>query len=564
MVIPLALSAFTHLWNIIGFPAFWYVEEIYVQRAMYVLQGLGLQDPSTTYGHPYDHPFFGQLFMAGLLKIIGYPSSSAIFSSPSLLTTQSSIVDDSILSSINALHLVPRLLIGVLAVLDTFLVYKIAGYTHTGKSNSSIALIASVLFAVMPITWLLRKVLLENILLPFLLSSIWFALYYSKGSSLKNIDGNISNSRTKRSITILISGIFLGLAILTKISAFAFIPCVCFLVYTNNNRDLKLLGLWFVPVILIPLIWPAQAVLAGQFDLWLKDIQWHMQRQDKLLLHSINVFFQIDPVVLLLGITGLIYAEIKRDFFLLLWAIPFIIFLFVIEFVQFFYLIPLIPLFCIAAARFIKGLSSRINNKKVQKTALLIGPIAVGIFGLISTTLLITTNVTSSSLALYAFIVQYLIYGDDDNNTRKDGMHNENNIDTGSQYIEGKEKEGKDNHQRVTVIGNSWTRAYYWIPKYIFNIDFDIIRLPGYVMPMPIKTERILLILDSYTLPPTYYDNEQLKKYFEWINRLNSSTQMIAAFNEKPIYYDNYDRYPYSGSMSQNYGIAATEIRANY
>lgn len=35
------------------------------------------------------------------------------------------------------------------------------------------------------------------------------------------------------------------------------IPLVGFLVYTNNKRDLKIVGLWFIPVILIPLAWPA-------------------------------------------------------------------------------------------------------------------------------------------------------------------------------------------------------------------------------------------------------------------------------------------------------------------
>jgi hypothetical protein len=57
------------------------------------------------------------------------------------------------IDSIKMLYLVPRVLIGVLAVFDTFLVYKIAGRRY---NNRTIALIASILFAVMPITWLLR------------------------------------------------------------------------------------------------------------------------------------------------------------------------------------------------------------------------------------------------------------------------------------------------------------------------------------------------------------------------------------------------------------------------
>jgi hypothetical protein len=70
---------------------------------------------------------------------------------------------------------------------------------------------------------------------------------------------------------------------------------------------------------------------------------------------------------LILGISGIIFAEIKRDFMLLLWVIPFLIFLFIIDFVSFFHLIPLLPAFCIAAARMIVYLSNTISYKKIQQ-----------------------------------------------------------------------------------------------------------------------------------------------------------------------------------------------------
>jgi len=53
--------------------------------------------------------------------------------------------------SIEILYLVPRLLMGLLAVLDTFLIYKISEL----KYNRNVALFASVLFAVTPLTWML-------------------------------------------------------------------------------------------------------------------------------------------------------------------------------------------------------------------------------------------------------------------------------------------------------------------------------------------------------------------------------------------------------------------------
>src|ERR671933_1538551 len=81
LAIPLVLSAFTHLWSPIGFPAIHPDEGMYLRRAMYVIEYLSPQDPSSRFDHSqastssYDHPFFGQLFLAGIFKIIGYPNS---------------------------------------------------------------------------------------------------------------------------------------------------------------------------------------------------------------------------------------------------------------------------------------------------------------------------------------------------------------------------------------------------------------------------------------------------------------------------------------------------------
>jgi hypothetical protein len=162
IVLPLILSAYTHLWNPIGFPAVWVVEGQYMQRAMQVLEGEGLHEPRNIFAHFYDHPFFGQIFLAGMLGATGYPNSLPM---PSLIS----------INSIEMFYLVPRLFMGILAIIDTFLVYKISEYRY----NRNVAIIASILFAVMPATWLLRKILLESLLLPLLLSSILFAVYYS-------------------------------------------------------------------------------------------------------------------------------------------------------------------------------------------------------------------------------------------------------------------------------------------------------------------------------------------------------------------------------------------------
>lgn len=76
-----------------------------------------------------------------MLKLTGYPDS---------LNPKSGDIH-----SMETLHLVPRLLMGMLAIADTFLVYKIAEI----KYNRNVSFIAAVLFAVMPATWVLRKIL---------------------------------------------------------------------------------------------------------------------------------------------------------------------------------------------------------------------------------------------------------------------------------------------------------------------------------------------------------------------------------------------------------------------
>ena len=129
-------------------------------RTMHVLEGLGPQEPKNIFTKPFDHPYFGQIFLAATLGLSGYPASQ----SPSKVN----------IHSIEMIFFVPRVLLGILAIIDTFFVYKIAERRYT---NQKIAFIASVLFAVMPITWILRRVYLDNLLLPLLLCSGTFSPY---------------------------------------------------------------------------------------------------------------------------------------------------------------------------------------------------------------------------------------------------------------------------------------------------------------------------------------------------------------------------------------------------
>ena len=206
LLIPLTLSAFTHIWNPIGFPAFHVDESHYMRRAMQVLQGLGPQESKDTYEYGYDHPYFGQIFLAAILSLLNYPSSI----NPSVSS-----------DSIEMLYLVPRVLMGILAVVDTFLVYKIADTRY----NRKIAFVSATLFAVMPIGSLLRGIFLDSIALPFILLSILFAIYSTKSEAY-----NRSNDNNRKILLTLLSGLFLGLAIFTKMPVFTMIPLVTFII----------------------------------------------------------------------------------------------------------------------------------------------------------------------------------------------------------------------------------------------------------------------------------------------------------------------------------------------
>ena len=549
LALPLILSAYTHLWNPVGFPAIWVVEGQYMQRAMQVLEGEGLHEPRSVLAHFYDHPFFGQLFLAGMLAATDYPP---VHSS-----------DESIsVNSIEALYIVPRLFMGLLAVIDTFLVYRIAGYRY----GNTVAFIATALFAVMPITWILRKILLESILLPFLLLSILFALYKRDNAihfKFNAFNRNIWRSRIENQsiFLVLLSGIFLGLSIFTKVSAFAMIPLIGYLIcirtnknQSNNNKnsshnhiDIKKLGVWFIPVILIPLIWPIYSVSIGEFDLWLKDMMWNAQREynydnwpiGSSLLNSLVYIFQIDPIIFLLGCASIVFSYIKRDHFVLLWIFPFLLFLFVIDFVSFFHLILLLPVICISAARLIVDLSNKVKKIKFQR----ILPIAVisiiGIFGLGCTAMLITLNVNSSYFDVYAFVVQYLV-----------NHHN--------QLVKNKEYEaiGSVNEDKLIMLGRHWTMGYIWIPKHVFDMNIDFTRIEQVDdIPAPAVTDRILLVVDNQ-VNNSLFDRgtSNVQKYYYYY-----TITPISTFQDKSTKYDT-SNYPYS-SMSVNRDIGRVQVR---
>ena len=533
LFIPLTLSAFTHIWNPIGFPAFHVDESHYMRRAVQVLQGLGPQESKATYDYGYDHPYLGQIFLASVLSLINYPSS-----------VNPSVSSD----SIEMLYLVPRVLMGILAVVDTFLVYKIAD----ARYNRNVAFVSATLFAVMPIGSLLRGIFLDSIALPFILLSILFAIYSVKSETYNRTDSN------KKILLTLLSGIFLGLAIFTKMPEFTMIPLLTFIILkkkdtrssNNNSNDsnsniknrhsqLKLLAIWFIPVVLIPLIWPLYAISAGQFENWTEGVIYQTARDSggKNLRSSILYIAEIDPVLLILGASALIFSIIKKDYFIMIWAFPYLIFLYAIGWTVPFHWNILIPILCIALGMLVVSMMNVVARSAKKPTRYIpqVGISAVIIFGFLVTLTLIDTNLNTSYFQLYLFIVREL------------GHHD---ADLNSQH----------NSESTTMIGSHRTRALIWIPLYIFkdNVTFRETDIPNDNFTEPVRTKKFLLVADSgllsrLTSSDQYYRDKRVTDLY-----YNNSNTIATFINKVSNEYDFMN-------IDGNYGFGwFVDVRANH
>ena len=526
VVTPLALSALTHLWNPIGFPSIYVDEAHYMRRTMNLIEGSGPQESAKIFQHPYDHPYFGQLFLASILGVVNYPDSLNLSSSSNTI------------QSIEMMYAIPRLFMGVLAVFDTFVIYKIAERRYNGK----VAFIASILFAVMPSGWFIRRIWLESIQLPLLLVSILLVLRQPK----KQTEVRDSRGLEKDKILlVLISGVFLGLAIYAKIPAVTMIPLVGYLVYTYSNRNLSILGLWFIPVISIPLIWPAYALSLGHLGDWYADVFWQASRvgEGDTVSRVIIDLVKLDPVFLVLGAIGLVLSAVKKDLFLFLWILPYIIFSYAIVHSSFWYFVPLMPAFCIGGAKLIEFIAN-LARKKGIKQILSFGIIlAIGVFGLASTSMLITANVTYSYFKAAEFIIQSL-----------------------------SARSGIDNDQ-VLVTGGVGLASYTWIPLYVFglNHDFRMVHILLSSNNPPVISNHTLFVADKLfdnTMRALMnlqgeYGLDSIKK----VVSLYNNTETIATFTGNSERYEN-QTYPYYAMKFNNQltpsGPDRIDIRADY
>lgn len=527
ILIPLILSSFTHLWNPAQFPSFHVDEGVYIRRALHTLHGLGPHDPDSRFDHPqsstsaYDHPFFGQIFLAAIFKIVDFPQILKVGS-------------DTI--SMEKLFATPRLIMGAIAVVDTFLIYKIA----ERRFNLTIAIFASILFAVMPSTWFVRRVVLDSIMLPFMLTSILLAL--EARVRLKHLNA-----------VLFLSGVSLGLAIFTKIPSITMIPLIFFLIFQGTDRKaipskggFKTAALFLLPVVMIPLIWPAYAFLAGDLNQWLEGIFWQAtqrQSEDKTLFAVVNSFLKSDPVLLILGTVGVAYLAIRREFIGIFWTVPYFVLLYLVGWVNHFHLVVIIPIWCISIAKIIYDLPFiiRIKTKGILIATAIIASIAC--FGIISTSMLISTDLSYIQIKTASYISNAIV------SNVGSLAEGENNIGTSFDTNSSRDK--------ITVISGP---VYSWIYKYVFDNQYAFSHIRD---TEPIKTEKIILVVDPVYKRTISKSETENQTQISRLSSIYNNSDVAAIFGKLPANYSKKD-YPFTGIDSADSGLTTTEIRKNY
>ncbi len=511
LLVPLVLSAYTHLWNSAGFPSFHPDEGHYIRRALHVLEGgspeekLGLRGAELSQGGaPYDHPFFGQILLAGIMALVGYPESFGSFPD---------------FHSIEVLNQIPRIIVGSFAILDTFLVYKIADLRYSRKAG----FISALLFAVMPISWLTHRVWLDNLQLPFMLSALLLIVYLNR-----------TPTHNHRSLILISSGVLLGLAIFIKIPAFLFIPLFVFLIHKESKRGfLKDISLLLVPVILIPAIWPAFAMLNGEFNIWIEGILWQASGRADNWVTGLRIFFIMDPIFSILGIAGIVYSVLRKDLLPSILFFTFLFFYLAIGYASYFHFIPLVPALSISGARLIADLPGifRIRKRFVGKAISYIVIAEIGAFGLINTGMLINMNFTSHQLQATDEVIR-LLSGTFDT-IGEEGFIN-----------------GTSPHS-ITLVGNPY---YHWVPQKVFHIDQIY---TTYLSLAPFQTQYFIIIVDD-----RYHESMLSGSQSNRLTSLYNSTRSMAVFKGPDL--GQYVGDSYVNEIIKRNIEQSVEIRTNY
>ena len=184
-----------------------------------------------------------------------------------------------------------------------------------------------------------------------------------------------------------------------------------------------------------------------------------------------------------------------------------------------------LPILSIASALFIVGISNKIirKNKVYQKLVPIAVISAVGIFGLVSTILIITTNVFFVQIAHVTLAIQ--------------------------------EIETNNLNDNITVIS---APEYSWIFNYVFNTPNSKQTRDS----SEIQTEKVLLMVDrSYYAVTSRSQNNEIEdpKQVDKLLNIYNNTHPIALIDSSD---SNPDYYPYNNV--RDCSTRSLQVRTNY
>lgn len=382
IILSLVIGAIAvHSFNLFGYPAYTEDEGTYLSQAWSLLT----QGRIAPYTYWYDHTPFGWILMSLWSFLTGGFFTFGL--------------------SVNS----GRVLMVVLNALSTYFVYRITK-NLTGRTEAGIA--AALIFAFSPLSITFqRRVFLDNIMILWLLISLFFL---TKPFKLRNI---------------IISSITFGLAILSKETAFLFLPFFAVLVYKlahQFNRSFATANWLFIAIFLVSL-YPLLAILKGEFFpsdslvgadgphvSILQTIGFQMSRSGGFFLSPDSTFMsafknswlRADSFYIILGI---ITTLINLIFFRNIWTIflgsstlLYILFLIRGGVVLDLYIIPLLPLFALNIGLFVAQIGEFLKQRFKLKYLSLLLSFFIGLaiyYQLKNSNYLFTANQTVNEIA---------------------------------------------------------------------------------------------------------------------------------------------------------------------
>jgi hypothetical protein len=278
------------------------------------------------------------------------------------------------------------------------------------------------------------------------------------------------------------------------------------------------------------------AFTIGDWKDWVSGVLYQTHRESRPLLNALNTFFQVDPLLFIVGFGGVAYSVLKRDYFIMLWIFPILIFLQMIGYVSSFHLISLLPPLCIAGGRLIMEIGNESLKGKIRSALPLIRIAAIGLFGLISLSMLISIDMNSSYYKALAFVVQKLPNEQSPRTMNNSSSSNANLV-----------------NEKVTLSGNP---EYFWVPEFIFNKSFQG---SSYYSSTPFKTDKYIMIIDKGFMSILNGSSRSRERLSLALN----ATTSLSLFDQNFTGNLDTSKYPYT-SLKLSPESKYIDIRANY